>query len=424
MKMLYAAAAVFFCLSISSMASGGKKALTFSDCCRLALERSETLAIDQQLINAAKARFIQARGTLFPVISFESLNSRAETSGGGESNESYGDNTQERKFKFSQPLFNGFKEFAGIHKSRMLKTQREHEKERARQLLIAEVADAFFICLQQKQILKTLDTIKEALHRRIADLMQREELGRSRRSEVVNAQAQLFGVEAEIEQVKSANIAAKELLDYLTGEDTGELGEEQDACQTLKAGEYYEEQAELRPDIIAAKNIWESASQDVKIARGQWYPSVSLDGNYYTERDSSAEDVDWDISLKVTMPLFEGLRTYGAVVEARFIESQKELEFLMAKRLARTQVRTAYEQYCAAISRTAALKKAYDSASLNYKLQEEDYGRSLVSNLDVLDAIRQMQNAQRDYIQSLYDTKRLRWHLFTAAGIAWTEPVE
>jgi outer membrane protein TolC len=69
-----------------------------------------------------------------------------------------------------------------------------------------------------------------------------------------------------------------------------------------------------------------------------------------------------------------------------------------------------------AISRMNILKKSVDAATENYFLQKKDYEFNIVSNLEVLTAIQNLQDAKRSLIQATSEAKRLYWQLRVASG--------
>ena len=110
--------------------------LTLDEAYRLALSRSEEIAIRRELIKEAEGRFVQAISGALPRASFQLSEKRQDGSG---SSAFTLKEVPERKFVFSQPLFSGFKEFAAIAGSRSERTQRRHEQARAQHLLHTDV---------------------------------------------------------------------------------------------------------------------------------------------------------------------------------------------------------------------------------------------------------------------------------------------
>ena len=176
--------------------------LTLDDCYKLALKQSEIISIDAEQIKIAEAHFLEAFGTIMPQVSFSHTETRNHSS-----DTSY-NKTHEAKFTFTQDLFSGFKEFAAMKGGGFEKSQRQNELWRAKQLLFVDVSDAFYLLLEIQQDLNALKTIEFALKDRIKELKTRENIGKSRQSEVVTTEYQLYNLEAEIQLDRNQELFA------------------------------------------------------------------------------------------------------------------------------------------------------------------------------------------------------------------------
>ena len=388
--------------------------LTLAGCFELALKRSETVAIKRELIKETEGRFLQALSGALPRASFELSEKRQDGSGGSAFTLK---EIPERKFVFSQPLFSGFKEFAAMAGSRAEQRERKEETARAEQLLFLDVTDAFYLLLEQREDLKALEAIRAALVGRIDELKERERLGRSRRSEVVSAEAQLRRVEAELELTRSQETTSRQLLEFLTGRDPIDAIADHEPSPPPSGSEDDDVgKAHARPDVKAAEEAWQVARKQVTIAQAARWPRVDVESNYYEKRAGAASGVDWDVLLKVDAPMFQGGQAIGAVREAASRERQAKLQFERTRREAELDIRDTYAKLQGATARHAALKSALDAAEENYRLQVEDYRLNLVNNLDVLQTLQALEDTRREAIAARYAAKRLYWRLRASVG--------
>jgi len=399
--------------------------LTLSDCYRLALKQSEIIAIDAEQIKIADARFLQALSIMLPNISFISADIQQGRAGSGVSEVSgatvSATKASQRQFNVTQTLFNGFKAFAAIKGSKFEHDQFVNQKIRAEQLLLVDVSNSFYLLKEEREDLKALQDIRKALASRIKELQARARLGRSRPSEIVNVKAQLYGVEANIELVKSQEILARELLEFLVGGSVYSIEDTYNIPKKLQQQQYYVSKSDQRPDVKATKFGWELAKKEVQIVNSDFLPFVNMAANYYTQRTGMDKNIAWDVTLNVNVPIFDGGLTIGRSNEAIANARQQELTYRRTRRLAPYDIRDSYIRLKTAISVYNALKKEYSTAKLNYHLQRKDYKLSLVNNLDVLTAIQTLENAQRDSIHALYEAKRQYWQLRVAVGESITE---
>lgn len=301
--------------------------------------------------------------------------------------------------------------------SRAERRQRTYEKARAEQLLFTDVSQAFYLLLEQREDRRALEAIRLTLMGRIEDLQERERLGRSRPSEVVSAEAQLRRIEAEREGVQSQETTARQLLEFLTGLDGLEaVSDTETLPEELESEDAYLATSASRPDVRAAEERWRVARQQVAIERAKFWPTVDVESNYYVKRVGNSEGVDWDALLKIEVPIFQGGQALGATKEAGALARQAKWQLQKAERTASLDIRDKYAQLQAALATQRAFEKALEAAEDNYRLQTEDYRRSLVNNLEVLQALQALEDARRDLVHATYEAKRLYWQLQVATG--------
>ena len=407
-------AAGVFLLASPAFSKEQPRVLTMEDCFRMALKQSEEIALRAELITETEARFQQALSGILPKISFSSVDKRQDGAGDSAFTKKY---LPERKFTLSQPLFSGFKEFAAMRGSRSEKELRRLEKERAEQLLRVDVSDAFHLLLEQREDLRILNSTRETLRVRIRELESRERIGRSRPSERVAARAQLYRVESDWELAQSRETTASQLLGFLTGLDAvGDLQTPGPALPAPGPREAYLSQAAGRPDVKAAEQALQISKQQLAAARAGFFPTVGVDGNYYVDRSGAAQDVKWDASLNVNVPIFQGGKNLGASKEAESLIRQAEIRLQQARRTALQEIRDAYAQYEGALARVRASTQALEATEESYQMEEQEYRLSLVSNLEVLSTLQTLQDARRDLIGLLYEAHRSYWKLQAAAG--------
>lgn len=400
--------------------------LTLSDCYKLALRQSELIAISADSIRQAEARFLQALSVAMPYVSFKSTDTQEAmpNDAGTTLSTLKPTKSSERQFQITQTLFSGFKAIAAMSGSTMEKDQRIEEKIRAEQLLLVDVSNAFHLFIEKKEDLKALLRIKSALMSRIKELKLREDLGRSRSSEVVNARAQLYTLEADVKIVKSQEIVARQLLEFLIGRPVDKVSDSYKIPEHLMDKDYYVSRFVNRPDIKAANYAWQYSEKQLDVINSDFLPTVSWQGNLYTQRTGFDKNTDWDIMLKVDVPIFEGTETLGKSKEYKLIAHQRELEYIRLKRFAPYDIKDAYVKLDTALAVHENLRKAFYTAKMNYYLQRKDYERNLVSNLDVLAAIQTLQDAQRNYIRAVYEAKRLYWRLRVSMGEDMAEALD
>lgn len=401
--------------------------LTLRRAFELSLEHAEVIAIEQEKLKEVEARFYTALDEVTPDLSFllsemwQDTPKKGEADGGGSSDGASSNLSRrtkpEGKFVFSQPLFKGFKEIAAINASGADKKRQTALLRQAKLMLFLEVSQAFYNLQEARQNLVILGEMRSTLDKRVKDLSDRVELGRSRSSEVETTRADLKLIEADAAEEKRMEMVSRQLLEFYTGLDR--VGDLDDAVPDVDAqvdSSVYVEKAAVRADVTAARESFKLAQEDVTAARSAFFPTGSVDGNYYTRRVGFQEGTDWDLTWKLDVPVFKGTGDIGALKQAEARRRQAELELTRAERYARMEIRSAYETWSAWTAQEKALREARDASRENYRIQNEEYGLSLVNNLQVLDAFRQSQEIALRWSRAAHEAKRRYWEFRAAQG--------
>jgi outer membrane protein len=385
--------------------------LTLRECYALALVRSESIGMRKEYVKEAEGQMFQALSGALPQIAFAYSEKWQDQNG----NRSIDGSTPEARFTFSQPLFTGFKELAAIGASKHVGRQREEELKRAQELLFIDVSDAFYLYLDYQREQEVLQEIQRALSDRVAELEKRRVIGKSRPSEVASAEARLRRNEAVLEVVRNQKEVIGQLMEFLTGRSLGRLVEE-DLPQEVFQLESLFLRVDDRADVVAARESFAAYKNNVTAARSLFLPTVTLSGNSYTKRVGTYEENDWDATLAVNVPLFTGFNNVGQLAQARSQANGAELKLSEVRRKALLEIRNAYSRWLSSRVKLEAFDLAAQASEKNYKLQAEDFQKSLVSNLDVLQSLEDLQAARRDLIIAQGNAARSYWAVKVSVG--------
>lgn len=397
--------------------------LTLRSAFEKALVRSESLAIEKEDLELAQARFYRSFQYFLPTVSFRTtrferdVGKDSSSSEGGISSDSRRRVTPEEKFVFSQPIFSGFKEYAALAGSGADKKQQRLEYRRAEDLLFVDVMEAFYATLQAEADLKTLRTVADVLGKRMAELKERVNLGRSRESEMKTAEADLRIIEADLVTAEASARISLQLLEFYVGESLEGRGlADEDVPADTGDLAFHLNAAGKRADVLATEEALKLARQGVVSAQSGFFPKAYLDGNYYTRRVGFQNGTDWDILLSLDVPIFDAGQTLGDVKEAWSTRKSAEYALSRARRTAELEIRNAHEDLTAARRATTAYNAAHEASKTNFEILEDEYRHNLVNNLDVLDALRRFEDEERRWHEARFDEKRAYWKFRSAIG--------
>ena len=401
---------LLICLALSALAvRAAEEPLSLRAAYDLTLARSETLQIGDAEWRAAEARYRRAIGGRWPEVRAEGSADFRE--GVNRAGEVYG-----LGVGASWTLFDGFRSLHDANARRAEGEAIRFDTARTRQLLYQDVAESYYETLARDGEAAALRDQQAALAERVAELEKRLALGRSRRAELLAAQAAVADLRVSIAQAESLRDAARELLAFLTGRpaDTLELAAPvafpaADQITAVLAA------SDDRPDLLAAAQRAEAARRSVDVARADQGARVTADGNLYVWRDPSDED-QWDLALRVELPLFDrGVRA-AAVAEQRENVQVRELRLAELRRVADRDVRLALREALGGLAQWSALREAVDVTEASWRQQQQDYELGRATNLDVLAALSQLHALRRREVVLTMQVRAALVRLQVAAG--------
>jgi outer membrane protein len=379
-------------LTLSGTAGAAPRPITLHEAYTLALAQSETISQNKEAVLEALARVDEIKSAILPHLSLFAQDTFQESPGSPIKSINRTEIPQ-AQITLQQPIFAGLREFLAFKQSKRLAESAGLTQKRAESLLYQDVAQAYLNLLQVQREIDIRGKMVEETEKRELQLARWVSIGRSRESELLSAKTRLAQEKAQIEIVRGQEEVAQEVLRFLTGLDAEFLA--QDVAPPVPGPlEQRLIQAKARDDIEARRKELEASSLGSSIARRERWPVIGLTANYYLKRVGFSENVHYDAILGLSLPLFDGggisARTKAA--EARERSSREGLS--LALRSAERELRSAYRSLESSISAVSALEKSADLADQNVKAQEEDYRRSLVTNLDVLDSLNALESAR------------------------------
>jgi outer membrane protein len=397
-------------------------------CYELALLRSETIGMKEEDVRVAQARYWQAVGAVLPNVHFiteESVSnsgSRSLSSSSTSSGTFTGSSSGSRPDQFTsrinvrQPLFAGLRDSSLASSYKANVESQKQTKQRDLQLLYLDVADVFYQIYAYQHDLKTLTDIQKVLEDRAIELDRRVKLGKSRSGDLIAAQSERAEILVTIEQTRGLLGASKELLSFLIDVPASAIEVKDDhPLPPAEALEAYLQQTGERPDILAAIQSEISERKQLSAAKGEHWPTISAEGNYYLKQ-SPDNNREWNILLTCDLPLFEGGAIEARVNEHKALTRSSELNLEYLRRTADKDVKTAYNNFISAVAQQARIQEALKLAEENYRIQNQDYTKGIVSNLDVIDALRQMHELRRRSSDAESDVRINLIRLQIAAG--------
>ena len=389
--------------------------ITLKDAFSAARLNMETLKLADATIEQREAQKTRARGTLLPTIAGVGTYTRIDAPdalAGGTS-----PFLLTRQYSYAlrviQPLLRGGTLAAmDLTKENILLAQ--FQKNSSELTLYQLVVNSYYNLIASRLDQANLLELKRLSAERVRELRGRSSIGRSRRGELVEAEAQLLTSDSQVQQGVINLGQSEQNFQFYTNLKPEELAPLMDPPYVDGSLQNYLNRVRTRPDILASQQQIRVAEKQVEVAKGAHYPSLDFTGNYYFKRTGILSTSDWDAGLAMTIPLFQGGTVQASVREAVEGKRIAELNTSESTRAAERDLAVIYQNYLQITQQLVTLKSAKEKAEEAYQYSRKDYGNGLVTNLQVLQSLNLYMNTKRTY-DTLSALSLMSYHNLQAA---------
>ncbi len=408
------------------------KALDLQTCFQLTAIRDDSLKISIQDIYIAQAQLSQSIAALWPTFTgsnqqtflhYRLPNSTGVTIQGNSILNGERFYTSQSNISMNYTILNGGQNWNAVGASSAAVAAKKQTLARNYQTIYQDVAQAFYDVLQFEGDMFIQSDLIDALKARVDDLRDRVKLGRSRPSEMLQAQTDLANAKVTYEQQRGSLNAAKETLAFYIGIPSAYI--------TIKETQQFPNAAQLegyvvhslnRPDVLSQLESLRQAERNLSVAQGQLWPTVSANGSYLASQDPVSQQVDATMTIEISMPIFDGGLIIGQIHQNKELVRQSRLNVEQLQRTSDEDTRTAYANFNASVAQVIVLREAALLAAKNIQAQVDDYRKGVVSNLDVLTALQDYQSARQGLHDANMGARLNLINLNVAAGTAATGP--
>ena len=281
----------------------------------------------------------------------------------------------------------------------------------AHHALILRVADRYF------QLLAAHDS-KEVAHRQKLAIQRQMDFASERLSVGLGTETDLFDAQARFQQAVADAIEADNLIDNAvqalrqiigaTPEALATLGEDAPLDQPTPASvdAWIARSRENNLALMAENLNLKIAEIEIKKQRAARWPRLNLNASQM-RRDSSGQTFGADdtASAGATLewPLYLGGTIWHKSKQAGFLFNAAEQSWEELRRQVESDTISAYLAVTNGISQVKALSEAVRAGTSALRAKDEGFRAGLTTNLDVLDAQRDLARSQTDYLSARYD---------------------
>jgi outer membrane protein len=341
---------------------------------------------------------------------------------------------------FSQNIYTGGRIEAQRQRARLARTNSELTLNATRAQLSYDVSVAYLdAALSDRLVLIAEETFAQA-ERTFEQTRQQREAGRMAEFDLLRAQVARDTQRPEVIRRRNARDLAylrlKQLIDLPLDTPIQLATRFEDNVLPAPAQRFANAIAEVesgtelreRLAIAQATNDVRSREQDVRIARAQRLPAISLNSTYSrigypTSSASTWNDfrTNWNVGVGLSIPLFTGWRIKADEIVARASVEEQQARLQLTRELATldaastklsvTDARAAWEATAGVIQQA---QRAYEIAELRYR-------EGLSTQLELSDARLLLQQAQANRAQAARDVQVARVRLALLPDLPLTD---
>ncbi|WP_130736223.1 TolC family protein [Flavobacterium sp. J27] len=315
------------------------------------------------------------------------------------------------------PVFNGFKIQNGIQAAKSLNKAEISHAQHTKEQVALVVTQLYFGLYKTNQMIQLTEDFLKTAHQRVIDFQAMEDNGLLAHNDLLKAQLQESNIELSLATAKKNYSVLNYQLANLLQLPEGTVIEIPDTF-TESTTEIVMETSSERKDLEAMQYQEEALKSNIKIAKGNYLPSINLIGGYI------ALDVKNAFTITNAM-------NFGAGISYDFsslFKNKKEVEKAKSKSLEATQqmailsdkikeeVQEANANYELALKQKEVYKKAEEQATENYRIVKDKYDNGLSTTNDLLEADVDQIQAKINYAIATSDIEEKYYELLYQQG--------
>ena len=411
-----AAALMITCAAVTAQT----KQWSLTDCINYALEQNIQVRKSAVSVSLGEISLQQAKDNMLPSLSGsmgENLGWRLDAGGTDESSW-VGSSRTTASLSSGLTLFSGFQLRNRVRLAGLDYKSLEYSADQTRESVSLNIMSAYLQVLYSEEQVTNARNQADATREELALAAERLALGAIANSDYLQVKTQLASEESSlasaVNNLKMAKLNLMQLMEYPVDESFGILSPDIDAiistAPAADAVSVYQEALEVKPQVKIAAINRESASVDLEIARGGFFPSLSLSAGMSTGFTEAAEmgsqlknGFSPSLGLSASIPIFRNNQNKSSVSRAQYGITTAELDEINTRNQLRKEVEQAVlDAESARLSYQAALNR-YDSSVESYNVSEEKFKLGAMNSVDFLIQKTNLTAAESNLLQAKYE---------------------
>lgn len=321
-------------------------------------------------------------------------------------------------------LLDGLSKLYGIKSSRKSLEISIQEVERLKDEISVSIARSYLQILLAKEVLAAAEESFNSLEKQRDRTRLLVEAGSQPYTSLLDIESQLASERVQVvtaeNRVKTSTLALQQLLDLQYDPDFQIMVPDIDYTIQKYTGYNIDEiyaGALSMPVIQSARLALTKGELDLKSAKGQFYPKISLAASYGTFYSSSTfapdgsvypffeqfrDNINPSISIGLSIPIFNNWNVKTNVINARLAKESLELDL-------RTKEQTLYKEIQTAVTEAETYYRQMEAAEANvssmqesFRYVEEKFNAGALNSTDYTVARANLLKSRSEYLQAKY----------------------
>ena len=320
----------------------------------------------------------------------------------------------------TQPLFRGFRTVAEVNQAENNVLSKRAALIGAEQDLLLNAATKFLTVMENQAVLDLNVRNEEVLRRQLEATVDRFRVGEITRTDVSQAEARLAGTTAarlkslgdlKISKAGYVNVIGEAPGKLITPKALSDLPKNLEEAKELAGKEH--------PDIISANLTSRTAQENVKVKRGELYPTLNMVGTLKRDWESVNNDSQvstGEVRLDLTVPLYQKGTVISGLRKAKIDAGKSKIDLENTRRTVLENVENAWESLKSTRAQIKSFKAQILAAEIALEGVQREASVGSRTVLDVLDAEQELLDARVSLVGAQRDEVVASFQLKEATG--------
>lgn len=415
---------------VSSEPTPQKKLMTLKEAVEMAVTNSDAASLAKAKVESSKLELSVTKNSRYPSVKASGQYMRLSSAHVDSNIQSGSSSTEPSKplkvdqlmlgqVNASVPLFNGFKITNSIKESESMYKSETFSEKHSKEQIGLDVVEMFANLYKAQQMVDLIEDNLKSADQRVKDFTAMEENGLIARNDLLKAQLQQSNVQLSLDNAKkNTAIANYRLITLLKLPENTQVEIDIDAVKRDMAANKGNSGQGERFDLKSLELKQQAAESGIKVAKANYYPSLSLSGGYIAFDLNNVLTVTnaMNVGVGLSYDLSNIFKNGKNVKLAQSKTKETKIAVSLLTDQIKEEVFQANENYNLSLKQSLVYEKAVEQATENYRIVKDKYDNSLSDTNDLLEADYQQLQSKINQALSKADVAQKYYELQFASG--------